>query len=56
MIVCTLCTELLIQENKTALLWACKNGHDKVVRALIQAGANVNSVDKVSCCSNSFSV
>ena len=32
----------------TALSWASKNGHDKVVKILIQAGANVNTQSKVS--------
>ena len=36
-----------MQENKSALLWACWNGHDRVVKLLIKAGAIVNSLDKV---------
>ena len=36
-----------MQENKSALLWACWYGHDEVVKTLIIAGANLNSLDKV---------
>ena len=38
----------MVQENKSALLWACWNGHDRVVNILIKAGAGVNSLDKVN--------
>ena len=38
----------MVQENKSALLWACWNGHDRVVKILIKAGASVNSLDKVN--------
>ena len=37
-----------MQENKSALLWACWNGHDEVVKSLVKAGADVNSLDKVN--------
>ncbi len=30
------------------MYWAGRNGHDEVVRVLIQAGANVNTPNKVS--------
>ena len=36
-----------MQENKSALLWACWNKHDEVVKSLVKAGADVNSFDKV---------
>ena len=42
-----LCDRFLLQENKSALLWACWNKHDKVVKSLTKAGADVNSFDKV---------
>ena len=32
----------------TAMSWASSNGHNEVLRVLIQAGANVNTQDKVS--------
>ena len=34
--------------DRTALYWASNNGHDEAVRVLIQAGANINTQDKVS--------
>ena len=38
----------LIQDNATALVVACQNGHDEVVRVLLVAKATVNTPDKVS--------
>ena len=37
-----------IQGGWTALHVACMNGHDKVVKILLQAGADLNIQDKVS--------
>ena len=39
---------LLVQDDKSALFWACRHGHDEVAKTLIKAGANANSLDKVN--------
>ena len=37
-----------LQKGISSLMWACENGHAKVVRILVLAGAHVNDQDKVS--------
>ena len=44
------------QYNSTALHLASENGHDKVIRILLIAKADVNTQDKVSCLSVSLHV
>ena len=44
-----LSSDFTLQESGTALNWACRvKGRHEVVRALIEAGAIVNTQDKVS--------
>ena len=38
----------MLQNGKTALIWACVRGHKEVAEMLVKAGADVNAVDKVS--------
>ena len=35
------------QEGRTALMWAAKNGHTEVVKALIEKGADMKATEKV---------
>jgi ankyrin repeat protein len=35
------------QEDRTALIWAAKNGHTEVVKALIEGDADVEAKEKV---------
>ena len=44
----------LLQFGKTPLYTACSNGHDKVVKALLDHGVRVDVLDKVSDISCSF--
>lgn len=37
-----------IQDGKTALIWACRNGNIAAVEVLLQHGADVHEPDKVS--------
>ncbi len=37
-----------MQDGYTALMWASMEGHLNVVQCLIEAGANLEAVDKVS--------
>jgi ankyrin repeat protein len=37
-----------LQSHYTALMWASKGGHTATVRALIEAGADLNLQDEVS--------
>jgi ankyrin repeat protein len=37
----------LSQEGRTALIWAAKNGHTEVVKALIEGDADVEAKEKV---------
>jgi hypothetical protein len=46
---CTVITCECWQEyGKTALLWASEGGHAETVRVLVELGASVEAVDKVS--------
>jgi hypothetical protein len=37
----------VLQEGRTALIWASINGHTEAVKALIEKGADVDAKDKV---------
>jgi ankyrin repeat protein len=37
------------QENKTALHWSAINGHKDICSLLLEAHADVNALDNVSC-------
>lgn len=39
---------VVIQDGKTALIWACRNGNIAAVEVLLQHGADVHEPDKVS--------
>ena len=39
----------LSQVQGTALHWASQRGHHEIVQLLIEAGADVNRLDEVSC-------
>ena len=46
-----ICFSVIVQDGETPLYMASRSGHYKVVEVLLTAGADVNSVDKVSCIS-----
>ena len=37
-----------LQDGRSSLMWACRNGHAEVVRILVSAGTHVNDQNKVS--------
>ncbi len=37
-----------MQDGYTPLMWAAKKGHVNVVQCLVEAGANLEAVDRVS--------
>ena len=39
---------LLVQDGRTALMWASEGGHIEIVKSLLLRGADVNIQDKVS--------
>ena len=49
---CVSCTDMILfsssQDGRSALMFACKNGRNEVVRNLLSAGAIVDLQNKVS--------
>ena len=44
-----LCSHYVSQDGRTALMWACWEGHSDAACILITAGAQVDLQDKVRC-------
>ena len=48
MICCYYIDMLLLQDGRTALHWACSDGHTEVVKHLINNNADISATDNVS--------
>lgn len=44
---CVLALYLMVQDGKTALMWASENGHVEMVGTLLRRGASIDAEDLV---------